>query len=173
MLFMLMSLSNARNGENPCHILPTLMARRNACPTNHSMQHSAGADLEGELGRCWEGLLDAICAQDRPDHSLATALRRKPASLQDLLHSIEIGLQHRFLAVRGACHAFWHAPSVLCTLGRHLQGGSTCVPCVATAASYISKSGCKMACLLAIAALQGKGRFFASLSLLSTRYQAL
>lgn len=33
-----------------------------------------------------------------------------------------------------------------------------------------SDSGCKTACLLAIAALQGEGRFFASLSLLSTKY---
>lgn len=112
-----------------------LMARRNACQTKHSMQHSAGVDLEGELGRCWEGLLGAMFAQDKPDHSLSIALRRKPASLQDLLHSIETGLQHRFPAVRGACHAFWHAPGVQCTLGRHLQGGCTCIPCASTAAS--------------------------------------
>ena len=74
------------------------------------------------LGQAWAGLLTAVSKQDKPDHSLAIALRQKASLLQDLLSGLETGLQHGFASVRSACFAFWHTPSVQCTLGRHLQG---------------------------------------------------
>lgn len=74
------------------------------------------------LGQAWEGLLTAVADQDKPDHSLAIALRQKASLLQDLLSGLETGLQHGFASVRSICFAFWHTPSVQCTLGRHMQG---------------------------------------------------
>ena len=46
--------------------------------------------------------------------------------MQDLLRCLETGLQHKAAAVRSACYAFWHTPSVQCTLGRHLPGAALC-----------------------------------------------
>ena len=88
---------------------------------NHSSGVSGG-ELEDVLGQAWEGLLTSVADQDKPDHSLAIALRQKASLLQDLLSGLETGLQHGFASVRSICFAFWHTPSVQCTLGRHMQG---------------------------------------------------
>ena len=82
----------------------------------------SGVELEDVLGQAWKGLLTAVADQDKPDHSLAIALRQKASLLQDLLSGLETSLQHGFASVRSACFAFWHTPSVQCTLGRHMQG---------------------------------------------------
>ena len=78
------------------------------------------------LGLCWQGMLTAMAEQDQPGHSLAAALRQKAALVQDLLRGLEMGLQHKAAGVRSACYAFWHMPSVQCTLGRHLPGATLC-----------------------------------------------
>ena len=82
----------------------------------------SGEGFEDLLRRAWEGLLTAVSDQDKPDHSLAIALRQKASLVHDLLSALETGLQHAFAGVRSACFAFWHTPSVQCTLGRQLQG---------------------------------------------------
>ena len=82
----------------------------------------SGDELKEVLGQAWEGLLTAVSDQDKPDHSLAVALRQKASLLDELLLGLETGLQHGSASVRSACFAFWHTPSVQCTLGRHLQG---------------------------------------------------
>lgn len=88
------------------------------------MSHAGkGADqLEQELPKCWDALLTAVQSQDKPDHSLAAALRQKGALKQDLLEALAIGLVHGFAGVRDACFAFWHDTGVQCVLGQHLQG---------------------------------------------------
>ena len=85
--------------------------------------------MEAALGRCWQGMLAAMAEQDQPRHSLAAALRQKGALVQDLLRSLETGLQHGSAAVRSACYTFWHTPSVQCMLGRHLPGVQPSIYC--------------------------------------------
>ena len=60
------------------------------CRRNHSFGVS-GEELEDVLGQAWEGLLTAVADQDKPDHSLAIALRQKASLLQDLLSGLETG----------------------------------------------------------------------------------
>jgi len=111
-------------------LLQLVSCKKWAMRANHTEMPSAGGGLEDGLGRCWQGMLAAMAEQDQPGHSLAATLRQKASMVQDLMRNLEIGLQHSSAAVRSASYAFWHTPSVQCTLGQHLKGAHLYFPLV-------------------------------------------